>query len=69
MISLITSCIIVSQNDLLFGGFYSFIWGGGEDLIGIVEYRHKGYVMGNIQICLCQAVEVGFYILKIHGEK
>lgn len=47
MISLITVCIIVSQDDLLFGGFHSFILGEKKDLIGIVGYRDKGYVMGN----------------------
>jgi len=52
MISLITFCIIVSQDDLLFDGFYSFIL-GKKDLIGIVNYSDKGYVMGSRSRSVC----------------
>lgn len=70
MISLITFCIIVSQDDLLFGDFYSFILGGKKNLIGIVDYRDKGCVMGNRSRPVCvRQWKLVFYILKIHGEE
>lgn len=69
MISLITFCIIVSQNDLLFCGFYSFFGGGGKDLIGLVDYRDKGYVMGNRSRSVCVRQWKLFFIFLRFMEK